>query len=65
MKMVSSKEIKLKRMKWQRYVASTEIKNVYKILIGKPERKNHWGKLEQKCIFNKSDAMQQWHLFTL
>ena len=38
--------IKSRRMGWAGYVACMgEERGVYRVLLGKPERKNHWGDL--------------------
>jgi len=38
--------IKSRRMRWAGYVAHMgEERGVYRVLVGKPEGKNHWGDL--------------------
>jgi hypothetical protein len=53
--------IKSKRMRWPRYVEQVENRNVYRMLVGKPEGKRSLGRPRRRWVDNiKMDLKRDW-----
>jgi hypothetical protein len=54
--------VKSRRMRWAGHVAARMGRGVYRVLVGKPEGKNHWGdpgadgRMILRLIFRKWDV---------